>query len=94
MQVNHANIELRLPTWRHALRTLLSEAADLLDNSLLFGLKGLANYLIKSLQDNIAKLRPRLCFLDDPRNQLYTVKDNIVRQLFQKLELQQRYFKE
>ena len=87
MQVNHANIELRLPAWRYALHTLLSEAADLLNDSLLFGLEGLANYPIESLQDNIAELRPGLCFLDDPRNQLHAVKDNIVRQLFQKLEL-------
>ena len=94
MQVNHANIELRLPAWRHALRTLLSEAADLLNDSLLFGLEGLADYPVESLQDNMAELRPGLCFLDDPRNRLHAVKDNIVRQLFQKLELRQRYFKE
>ena len=94
LQVNHADIELRLPAWRHALRTLLYEAAELLNTSLLFGLQGLADYPVESLQDNMAELRPGLSFVDDPRNRLHAVKDNVVHQLLQRPELRQRFFKE
>jgi len=94
MVVNHADVELRLPQWREALETLLHEAAKCLNDTLLFGLQGLAGYPVESLHDNMAERRPGRSFLDDPRNQLSTVKDNVLQQLFIRPDLRRRFFLE
>ena len=92
MVVNHADVELRLPQWRKALETLLREAANILNDTLLFGLQGLADYPVESLHDNMAERRPGLSFLDDPRNQLHTVRDNVLQHLFSQPDLRRRFF--
>ena len=93
-QVNHADIGLRLPRWRNALQALMREAADILNDTLLFGLQGLADYPVESLQDNMAERRPGLSFVNDPRNQLNAVKDNVLHQLYKRPELRRRFLLE
>ena len=94
MQVNHGDIELRLPAWRQALQALLREAISILDTDLLFGLGGLIDRPADSLQDNMAELRPGQCFLDDPRNGLHAVRDDVVNQLLKTPELRLRFVEE
>lgn len=59
MQVNHVNLELRLPTWRRFLRETLSKASELLVYSLLFNLSDVTTYTASGLRDNITRIEPR-----------------------------------
>ena len=60
---------------------LLREVIYILDTDLLFGLRGLIDRPADSLYDNMAELCPGQSFLDDPRNRLHVVRDDIVNQL-------------
>lgn len=92
MQVNHADIELRLPAWRHVLRDLLSQASDTLNRDLLFDIDDLVDRPVHSLRDNIAELRPGLSFLDDPRNGLHVIQNHVLDQLLGAEYLRSRFF--
>ena len=94
MQVNHADITLRVPAWRQALQVLIGEATEILNTDLLFDLRGLIDRPVSSLQDNMAELSPGRCFLDDPRNRLHAVRDHMVEQLLQTPTLRVQFLKE
>ncbi|KAL8688231.1 MAG: hypothetical protein Q9218_005804 [Villophora microphyllina] len=94
MMVQHGALELRLPAWRQYLRELLHEATSLLDGELLFGLTGLKTFPVSSLRDNLNDSQPGRSFVDDPRNGLHAVRDDVVDQLRINPDLRSRFFKD
>lgn len=92
MQINHADLEVRLSPWRQSLQQFLSDAFEILNEELLLGLAGLTAFSVTSLKDNLAELRPGLSFLDDPRNGLHAVRSNVVHQVCHDGPLRGRFF--
>lgn len=92
MQINHADLEVRLSPWRQSLQQFLSDACEILNDELLLGLAGLKAFSVTSLKDNMAELRPGLSFLDDPRNGLHAVRSNVVHQVCHDGPLRARFF--
>ena len=81
MQVNHVNLELRLPAWRRFLRETLSEASELLVYSLLFDLSDVTTYTTSGLRDDMTRTKPGWSFLQDTRNGLTVAKDHVLNHL-------------
>ena len=94
MQVNHADLELRLPAWRQFLRDVLHEASELLENTLLFDLSNLPTYTASSLHDNLTRTEPGWSFVQDPRNHLTLVKDSVLNYLRVDEGLRKHFFEE
>ncbi len=94
MQVNHANLELRLPAWRQFLRDIFYEAAGILDHDLLFDISSLKAFPASSLRDDLNHPQPGWSFLQDTRNGLHVAREDIVDQLLRSDELQRRFFKD
>ncbi|KAL2036412.1 hypothetical protein N7G274_010874 [Stereocaulon virgatum] len=93
MQVNHECLELRLPAWRRFLQDILTEASELLEQSLLFDLSDLTTYTASSLRDDFTRTEPGWSFLQDTRNGLTQAKDYVLNHLRTDTRLQQRFFK-
>ena len=74
-QINHAHIELRVQGWQIMLRRFLVIATEILENQLLFALNEYPRYPARILYDYSGDSTLGKNSLDDPRNQLYTIKD-------------------
>jgi len=92
MQVNHADLELRIPAWRRFLREAFNEAVGILDDELLFDIPGLRVFPVDTLRDNLVDFTPGWSFRDDVRNGLHAVKDDVLNHLLRDPDLQVRFF--
>jgi hypothetical protein len=79
--VTHRDLTMQLVDWRQSLQQLISEATELLDEKLLFGLHGVPKFPLWRLQDDASDRRPGKSFLDCARNQLHAAENWLIRQI-------------
>ena len=72
---------------------MLDSASQLLEEKLLLGRHEAPYYSIRNLVDDFSNSTPGKCFLDDPRNDLYVVKDWIWQRLQANDSLRAMFFK-
>jgi len=58
IQVNYADLELRIPIWRRFLREAFSEVVSILNDELLFDMPGLRAFPVNTLRDNLVDFTP------------------------------------
>lgn len=91
MQVSHANIDLSITAWQHALRNIYGKAKGLLFDELFFGIADITRYCSTNLYDNASEATPAWSFLNDPRNVLHAELDYLQRRSVSDIRVQRLF---